>query len=78
MSGEHVCVAVDLRGHGDSGWSDAADYGLEAHATDIGLVADELSSGKFVVVGQSLGGLAALTFAGLRPDVVRALDHPLR
>jgi pimeloyl-ACP methyl ester carboxylesterase len=62
---EHRCVAVDLRGHGDSEWHADGDYSLEAYAADTAAVVDHLQLDRFVLVGMSLGGLAALTFAAL-------------
>jgi pimeloyl-ACP methyl ester carboxylesterase len=54
------CVAVDLRGHGDSDWSADGDYGLEAYASDLrGLVA-VLECPAPVLIGQSLGGQVAM------------------
>src|SRR5687768_10623681 len=29
------CLALDLRGHGDSSWSPEADYTLDAHCADL-------------------------------------------
>ena len=55
-------VSADLRGHGDSGWSQSAEYDLTAHAADLGAVAAELASPPFLV-GASLGGLASLAYA---------------
>ncbi|MBX3484350.1 alpha/beta hydrolase [Phenylobacterium sp.] len=61
-------VSADLRGHGESGWSPAADYGMAAHASDIRALADALPAPPFLV-GASLGGMASLSYA--------ALGHPL-
>jgi len=56
-------VALDLRGHGDSAWDPNADYGLDAYAADTLEVLRQLG-GTPVVVGASLGGLAALRAQG--------------
>src|SRR6185369_619952 len=32
------CLALDLRGHGDSPWPASLDYRLEAHAADVAAV----------------------------------------
>jgi pimeloyl-ACP methyl ester carboxylesterase len=55
-------VAVDLRGHGDSAWSPEADYGPDAHARDVAAVLPQVGE-PVVLVGASLGGLAALVAA---------------
>jgi esterase len=66
----HV-VAVDLRGHGDSDWE--GDYGYESHERDLeGLVA-HLGWKRFVLVGLSLGGLAAIEYAARHSDTIDAL-----
>ena len=63
---EHRCVAVDLRGHGDSEWSPTCDYTIDAHAYDLAGVLAALRVSNPVVVGHSLGGFAALHFAARR------------
>lgn len=57
------CVAVDLRGHGDSEWSPGIDYGLAAHMRDIRGVIEQLDMRRPVLIGHSLGGLHAMTYA---------------
>lgn len=52
-------VALDLRGHGESGWSETGDYALTTFADDVRLVAATFTQ-KPIVVGASLGGLTAL------------------
>ena len=58
--------AVDLRGHGDSGWPPDGDYSLSAFANDVRAVVRSLPK-PVVVVGASLGGLAGLLAAGEPP-----------
>jgi pimeloyl-ACP methyl ester carboxylesterase len=60
---ERHCVAVDLRGHGDSEWSSRVDYSLGSYATDVEQLIAQLGPQRPVLVGMSLGGLAALTYA---------------
>ena len=55
-------ISADLRGHGDSGWSPDADYGMAAHAADIAAIAATLPAAPFLV-GASLGGMASLSYA---------------
>jgi len=52
-------VVLDLRGHGESGWSPTGDYRLTRFARDLALVAEQLGH-KPHLVGASLGGLAGL------------------
>jgi pimeloyl-ACP methyl ester carboxylesterase len=59
--------ALDLRGHGDSAWSDAADYSFKRFAADIADVAEQLDLRDFVLVGHSRGGMISLMYAASRP-----------
>jgi non-heme chloroperoxidase len=56
-------VCLDLRGHGDSDRAPDADYSFDAHARDIACLLAALPA-PAVLVGSSLGGLAALLCAG--------------
>lgn len=51
------CVAVDLRGHGESGWAD--DYSVERSAADVLDLTDHLGLEDIHLVGMSLGGCIA-------------------
>lgn len=51
------CVAMDLRGHGDSGWAD--EYRIEASVEDLRALADHLGVARPHLVGMSLGGCVA-------------------
>lgn len=59
----HHAIALDLRGHGDSGWCEAGDYAIDAFAADLRAVVGSLNQLP-VVVGASLGGLTALVAEG--------------
>ena len=67
-------VAIDLRGHGRSDApSDRGGYSVHALASDIATVADHLMLERFVLVGHSIGGAAALAYAQQHPDRVDSL-----
>ncbi len=66
-------VAFDLRGHGGSDPSPDGSYAVENFADDIGAVAEALGLERFYLVGHSLGGVAALSFAGSHPERVAGL-----
>lgn len=67
------CVALDLRGHGDSDRSAAGDYGLAAHAGDVAAVVEALDLAGGGVVGHSFGGWVAMVYAGRAGGAVGAL-----
>jgi pimeloyl-ACP methyl ester carboxylesterase len=64
-------IAYDARGHGKSGR--AADYSLRAFADDALRVLREIAKEPAVLIGHSLGALAALVAAGEAPELVRGL-----
>jgi pimeloyl-ACP methyl ester carboxylesterase len=67
-------LAVDLPGHGDSAWREDFDYRPPTIAAAVATLLDEVGGGvPQVVVGQSLGGLAAVELAAARPDLVCSL-----
>jgi pimeloyl-ACP methyl ester carboxylesterase len=65
-------AALDLRGHGESGWAPDGDYQLETQAADIAAYA-EAASQPPVLVGASLGGLTSLYYASTPGARVRAM-----
>ena len=66
-------LALDLPGHGDSGWRDDADYTGRTLAQDLVPALRGWTDRPQVLVGQSLGGLTAAAVAASAPDLVRAL-----
>jgi esterase len=73
LRAEYRCLALDLRGHGESDWSEALDYDIDSHAADLAAFAEALDLRGLVLVGQSLGGLSALLYASGRPARAAAL-----
>ena len=66
-------IAMDLRGHGESAWSDVGDYRLISFAEDLKMIVESLSTPP-VLVGASLGGLTSILLTGeLAPAVARAV-----
>jgi len=66
-------VAFDLRGHGKSAPPEDRDYAVAALASDIAAVVDGLGLDRFVLVGHSIGGAAALAYAAAHPKRVAGL-----
>lgn len=67
-AGTAIVYAVDLRGHGDSDWSDQGSYGLSAHLDDLRSLVEEIKQRHpelpVALVGASLGGVVSLIAAG--------------
>jgi pimeloyl-ACP methyl ester carboxylesterase len=65
-------ICIDLPGHGHS---DCYGYvhGMELMARSVKAVMDKLRCTKYVLVGHSMGGYAALAFAELFPENVKGL-----
>ena len=64
-------VAYDQRGHGKSGR--AEDYSLRAFGEDAARVLTGIMKTPTIVIGHSLGALAAIAAAAQQPDLVTAL-----
>ncbi|MEQ3549632.1 alpha/beta hydrolase [Pseudonocardia nematodicida] len=90
LARDHRCVAVDLRGHGDSDWSPSADYTLTSMAADLRTVVAELGIARPHLVGMSLGGQVALhavchgfaarslALVDVGPRLLQRPDNPIR
>jgi pimeloyl-ACP methyl ester carboxylesterase len=68
----HV-MAIDMRGHGDSGWSPDGAYLVRDYVSDIEAMAEEMELRNIVIWGNSTGGRVAQMFAGLQPDRMAAV-----
>jgi pimeloyl-ACP methyl ester carboxylesterase len=60
-------VALDLRGHGQSGWDPRGEYELDTHAADVAQLIDHLGWQPRVVLGHSLGASVAIRVATRLP-----------
>nr|WP_243407218.1 alpha/beta hydrolase [Frankia canadensis] len=65
-------LSVDLRGHGDSGWSPDGDYSFDRFTDDVQAVRAVLDQPP-VFVGASLGGISALSALGRDTGIARGL-----
>ncbi|OBK93955.1 hydrolase [Mycobacterium asiaticum] len=66
-------LAVDLPGHGHSGWRDDGDYSPANNADTLLPVLRELAPNAEFVVGMSLGGLTGIRLGAQAPDLVNEL-----
>jgi pimeloyl-ACP methyl ester carboxylesterase len=68
----HV-VSLDQRGHGESEWAVPAAYGTEDFAADLRGLMDVLGWTRMTLIGHSMGGHNAMTFAAWHPERVARL-----
>ena len=69
---EHYHVyALDLRGHGNSGWAPGAVYTVAEHVLDLSALLDIIDDFPIRLIGHSLGGAIVLHYAGVYPQRVR-------
>jgi len=72
LADEFHVVAPDLRGHGQSEWDPQQRYTDAQYAADVHALATRLGLGQFTLVGHSMGGAVAFTYAATYPsDLVR-------
>lgn len=72
FAGHYRCVAVDLRGHGDSD-APPTGYAVADMADDIAQLLTTMTVENFVLIGHSLGGKVALELASRQPVGLQSL-----
>ena len=70
LRADYHCLAMDMRGHGDSEWSPNADYSYESQAGDVEGVVDGLGLKDFILVGHSMGGLNTLIYSSKHSEKI--------
>ena len=66
-------LALDQRGHGDSGWSPDGTYSWEQHVHDIAGFVQAAGLQQFALVGMSMGGINAIRYTARHPERVQVL-----
>jgi pimeloyl-ACP methyl ester carboxylesterase len=66
-------IAPDLRGHGDSEWSEDGTYMMAGYIYDLAQLIHQLKVAPVTIIGHSLGGNIALRYSGLYPENVAKL-----
>lgn len=72
LADEFTVYGPDLRGHGGTSW-DRGGFGIADMAADLADALDALAVGPVHLLGMSMGGGVAMTYAAHRPDRVRSL-----
>jgi pimeloyl-ACP methyl ester carboxylesterase len=70
---EYRVIAMDMRGHGDTGWDPEGAYLVEDHVKDVEALVRQLGLRSVVLLGNSTGGRVAQVYAALHPDLVTRL-----
>jgi len=73
LSDRFRVITLDQRGHGDSDWAPDGDYSAETQQADLHAIVEALDLQGFVLMGLSMGGRNAFTYAAHHPERVRAL-----
>jgi len=72
MTDRYRVVALDQRGHGETGWAAADQYGVDDMAGDLEAFVQALGLRDFALLGLSMGGLVAIEYAGRCPKRLAA------
>ena len=77
LSNKYRCIAIDLRGHGDSDVADdvapEAGYSVDTMADDVAAILHEEKVGDFILIGHSMSGKVALALAARQPSGLKSL-----
>lgn len=67
FASRYRCIAMDLRGHGDSQWNSDGNYDYSDYASDVLGLLNALHLDKVHYIGTSLGGRVGMTVAANEP-----------
>lgn len=73
LSDKFRVVALDQRGHGDTSWDIDGDYSPGKYQEDLRSVIDRLGLDNLILIGLSMGGRNAFTFAAENKSLVKSL-----
>ena len=73
MTDRYRVLVLDQRGHGESGWAAADQYGIDDMVLDLRAFVAALGLQRFTLLGLSMGGMVAMHYAGARPAELAAL-----
>ncbi|MBI4084106.1 MAG: alpha/beta hydrolase [Candidatus Lambdaproteobacteria bacterium] len=67
LCGRFRCLALDVRGRGQSAWGPPESYSFAQYAADLGAFLEALGIARCHYIGSSMGGQIGMTFAAERP-----------
>ncbi|HEV2363009.1 MAG TPA: alpha/beta hydrolase [Caulobacteraceae bacterium] len=73
MTDRYRVLALDQRGHGETGWAPAERYGVAEMVEDLTAFVRAMGLSHFSLLGLSMGGRVAMEYAGARPAELAAL-----
>ena len=73
ISSKYYVIALDHRGHGNSGHASSERYRLRDYVADIEALVEQLGLQKLVLVGHSAGGRNAFVYAANHADIVESM-----
>src|SRR5579871_3243859 len=73
LAARYHVVALDQRGHGASEWDAQGRYTIDDFVADAHALSQQLGLAPFILVGHSMGGSIAYTYAAVHPEDVRRL-----
>jgi len=72
MSDRYRVLALDQRGHGETAWAPADQYGVGDMADDLEAFVGAMGLKRFTLLGLSMGGMVTIEYAGRRPEALAA------
>ena len=72
MTVRYRVLALDQRGHGETGWAAADRYSIDDMINDLESFVQALGLQDFTLVGLSMGGLVTMEYAGRCPKALAA------
>lgn len=72
MTDRYRVLALDQRGHGETGWAAPDQYGIDDMINDLESFVRALGLQDFTLIGLSMGGLVTMEYAGRRPKPLAA------
>ncbi len=67
LTNDYRVLALDQRGHGETGWAPPDQYGTDDMVADLAAFVAALGLSDFVLLGLSMGGSVAIHYAATQP-----------